>query len=38
MENELEMIQTLFEYQNFGLAPFPIMPFSKEIQNHTMLS
>ena len=31
MENELEMIQTLFEYQNFGLAPFPIMPFSKEI-------
>jgi len=30
MENELEMIQTLFEYQNFGLLPFPIMPFSKE--------
>ena len=31
MENELEMIQTLFQYQNYGLIPFPIKPFSKEL-------
>ncbi len=33
MKNELEMIQTLFEYQSFGLLPFPIKPFSKEIHD-----
>ena len=33
MENELEMIQTLFEYQSFGLMPFPCKPFSEEIHN-----
>ena len=26
MENELEMIQTLFGYQSFGLIPFPFFP------------
>ena len=31
MQNELEMIQTLFQYQNFGLLPFPIKPFSKDL-------
>ena len=35
MENELEMIQTLFEYQSFGLLPFPCSPFSKNIHNST---
>ena len=33
MKNELEMIQTLFEYQNFGLVPFPIKPFSNDPHN-----
>ena len=33
MENELEMIQTLFEYQSFGLFPFPIKPFSNDIHD-----
>ena len=33
MKNELEMIQTLFEYQSFGLFPFPIKPFSEEIHD-----
>ena len=33
MENELEMIQTLSEYQNFGLVPFPCSPFSKKIHD-----
>jgi len=33
MKNELEMIQTLFEYQNFGLIPFPCKPFSKDIHD-----
>ena len=33
MENELEMIQTLFEYQSFGLIPFPCKPFSEDIHN-----
>lgn len=33
MKNELEMIQTLFEYQSFGLLPFPIKPFSEEIHD-----
>jgi hypothetical protein len=31
MQNELEMIQTLFQYKNFGLLPFPIKPFSQEL-------
>ena len=35
MENELEMIQTLFEYQSFGLIAFPCSPFSKDIHNST---
>ena len=33
MENELEMIQTLSEYQNFGLVPFPCSPFSTKIHD-----
>jgi hypothetical protein len=33
MKNELEMIQTLFEYQSFGLFPFPIKPFSSDIHD-----
>tara|TARA_Y100001960_G_scaffold269233_1_gene294652 strand:- start:6316 stop:6903 length:588 start_codon:yes stop_codon:yes gene_type:complete len=35
MENELEMIQTLFEYQSFGLIAFPCSPFSKNVHNST---
>ncbi|MDP7197460.1 MAG: hypothetical protein QF864_14900, partial [SAR202 cluster bacterium] len=31
MQNELEMIQTLFQYKNFGLLPFPIKPFSQDL-------
>ena len=33
MENELEMIQTLFGYQSFGLIPFPCAPFKEDIHN-----
>ena len=33
MENELEMIQTLFGYQSFGLIPFPCAPFTEDIHN-----
>ena len=33
MENEIEMIQTLFEYQSFDLLPFPCSPFSTNIHN-----
>lgn len=33
MENELEMIQTLFGYQSFGLIPFPYAPFKEDIHN-----
>ena len=33
MKNELEMIQTLSEYKNFGLVPFPCSPFSTKIHD-----